>query len=263
MPFIKHAFCICHIRSKFSSCVDDFEREWPLLVSKFNLQENKHVRGLYEIKKSWVPAYLHDHFFGDMTTTGLCESINCFVKRFTTSRSCLTQLVDLAVEDIGQTQLRHTMLDTYRGSSLRTLSPLEEQVYKRFLAFAFKKFQQEFERDTQYTICEQDNLFFIVREALQGVGHTRHKVKWNCDTIICSYCFEIPMRYLPLRWFCDEFHVDVVAPAHNQRMVNCEDMGDGIVDLDEDDFISSPPISKTKGRPKFRREIGGKEVAPQ
>ncbi|KAK9723791.1 hypothetical protein RND81_05G025500 [Saponaria officinalis] len=142
MSFTKHAFCIWHITSKFSSwftsllryqyshlCaafyrlykldnVEDFEREWPLLVSTFNLQENKHVRGLYEIKKSWVPAYLRDHFLDGMTTMGRCESINCFVKRFTTSRSCLTQLikqVDLAVEDIGQTQLRHTMLDTYRG----------------------------------------------------------------------------------------------------------------------------------------------------
>ncbi|KAK9704951.1 hypothetical protein RND81_07G022500 [Saponaria officinalis] len=272
--FTKHAFCIWHIT------------EWPLLVSRFNLQENKHVRGLYRIKKSWVPAYLRDHFFGGMTTTGRCESINCFVKRFTTSRSCLTQLiknVDLAVEDIGQTQLRHTMLDTYRGSSLRTLSPLEEQVYTRFAAFAFKKFQQEFKRATQYTVCEQDNLFFIVKHYKES-DTQEHKVKWACDTITCSCkifefwdilcrhillvfihkdCFEIPMRYLPLRWYRDEFYVGVVAPAPNQRMINCKDMGNGIVDLDEDDFISHPPISKTKGRPKFRREIGGKEAAPK
>ncbi|XP_074293392.1 protein FAR1-RELATED SEQUENCE 11-like [Silene latifolia] len=122
MPFTKHAFCIWHITSKFSGwftallreqysyfCtefyqlykldnIEDFEREWSLLIPKFILQENKHV--------------------------------------------------DLAVGDIEQTQLHHTMLDTYKGSTLCTLSPLEEQLYKVFTTFSFKKFQEEFERAT-------------------------------------------------------------------------------------------------------------------
>ncbi|KAL6501354.1 hypothetical protein OROHE_025001 [Orobanche hederae] len=147
MPYTKHAFCIWHITSKLYRMdnIDDFKREWPIVISKFNLQENKYVTGLYEIKRNWVSAYLRAHFFGGMTTTGRCESINSFVKRFTSSRSCLTQLIkqiDLAVENVEQTQLHHTMLVTYRGSSLRTLSPLEEQVHKLFTPFAFKKFQQ-------------------------------------------------------------------------------------------------------------------------
>ncbi|KAK9713996.1 hypothetical protein RND81_06G064200 [Saponaria officinalis] len=150
MPFTKHAFCIWHITSKFSGwftvllrdqysywCaefyrlyrldnIDDFEQKWPLVISKFNLQENKHVCGLYKIKRSWVPAYLRNFFFGGISTTGRCESIKIFVKRFTSSRSCLTRLVEqvnLAIEDVGQTHLHYIMLDTYRGSSLRTLSP--------------------------------------------------------------------------------------------------------------------------------------------
>ncbi|XP_074277291.1 protein FAR1-RELATED SEQUENCE 11-like [Silene latifolia] len=190
MPSTKHAFCIWHITSKFYGwftailreqysyfCtefyrlykldnIDDFEWEWSLLISKFNLQGNKHICGLYEIKYNWVPAYLRDYFFGGMTTTGRCESINSFVKRFTSSRSCLTQLikqVDLAVGDIEQTQLRHIMLDTYRSSTLRTLSSLERQAYKVFTTFSFKKFQEEFERATQYSICEEGDVVFIVQ----------------------------------------------------------------------------------------------------
>lgn len=117
MPFTKHAFCIWHITSKFSSwfisilrekyftwCsefyklykldnIEDFESEWPEIISKYNLQENKHIKGLYEVKEFWVPAYLRGYFFGGMTTTGRSESINSFVKGFTNSRSCLTQLM--------------------------------------------------------------------------------------------------------------------------------------------------------------------------
>ncbi|KAI5442422.1 hypothetical protein KIW84_011481 [Lathyrus oleraceus] len=68
--------------------IDDFEEEWFIIVSKYNLEANKHIKGLYEVKQYWVPAYLRGYFFGGMITTGRSESINGFVKRFTSSRSC-------------------------------------------------------------------------------------------------------------------------------------------------------------------------------
>ena len=114
-PSTKHSFCIWHITSKFSGwftailrsqyqqwCTDfyemyhletpeEFEHQWPYMIAKYNLHSNKHVIGLYEIKQFWVPAYLRDHFFGGMTTTGRSESINAFVKRFISSHTNLSQ----------------------------------------------------------------------------------------------------------------------------------------------------------------------------
>lgn len=52
--------------------------------------------------------------------------------------------------------MHHTMLDTYRGSSLRTLSPLENQVSKVFTKYDFQKIQLQFEMATQYKICEEN-----------------------------------------------------------------------------------------------------------
>lgn len=113
MSSTKHAFCIWHITAKFSGwftsilrnrysswCadfykldnIDDFEEEWFIIVSKYNLEANKDIKGLYEVKQYWVPTYLHRYFFGGMTTTRRSESINGFVKCFTSSRSCLFQL---------------------------------------------------------------------------------------------------------------------------------------------------------------------------
>jgi len=116
MSSTKHAFCIWHITAKFSGwftsilrnryfswCadfyklykldnIDDFEEEWFIIVSKYNLEANKHIIDLYELKQHWVPAYLCGHFFGGMTTTERSESTNGFVKRFTLSRSSLFQL---------------------------------------------------------------------------------------------------------------------------------------------------------------------------
>nr|KYP64016.1 Protein FAR1-RELATED SEQUENCE 11 [Cajanus cajan] len=114
MPLTKHAFCMWHITSKFSGwftallckqysqlCAsfyqlykvdtqEEFENQWPQVIEKFNMQNNKHVLGLYGIRRYWVPAYLHDYFFAEMTTIGRSESINTFVKQFRNSHVCLS-----------------------------------------------------------------------------------------------------------------------------------------------------------------------------
>ncbi|KAL8151102.1 hypothetical protein V2J09_020910 [Rumex salicifolius] len=78
-------------------------------------------------------------FFVGMTTTGRSESINAFLKRFTSSHIWLSKLIN-----------------PYRGSSLRTFSPLEEQSFDTFTPYAFRKFQEEFGRATQYLVSEYD-----------------------------------------------------------------------------------------------------------
>jgi hypothetical protein len=60
------------------------------VVAKYNLQSNKHVKGLYDVRNYWALAYLRDYFFGGMTTTGRSEGINEFIKRFINSHTSLT-----------------------------------------------------------------------------------------------------------------------------------------------------------------------------
>lgn len=117
LPTTKHSFCIWHITSKFSCwfvallrtsyqdwCADfyevykitipeEFESKWNLMVHKYNLQENKHIQGLHNVRFFWAPAYLRDHFFGGMITTGRSESINAFIKKFVSSHISLTDFV--------------------------------------------------------------------------------------------------------------------------------------------------------------------------
>lgn len=95
----KHSYCIWHITSKFScwfatllredyqkwcsnfyklyklTLPEEFEHTWSVIIAKYNLQENKHVKGLYNVRYFWAPAYLRDYFSGGMITTGRSESI--------------------------------------------------------------------------------------------------------------------------------------------------------------------------------------------
>ncbi|GJQ94340.1 FAR1-related sequence 11-like protein [Tanacetum coccineum] len=136
MPTTKHSFCIWHITSKFScwfsallrteyqswcgdfytlyrmTYVEEFEHNWPIFVAKYNLQNNNHVQGLYEIRMSWAPCYLRNYFFGGMTSTSRSESINAFIKRFVSSRTSLKDFVrqvELAIEEIENSEAHNKM----------------------------------------------------------------------------------------------------------------------------------------------------------
>ncbi|XP_074342210.1 protein FAR1-RELATED SEQUENCE 11-like [Apium graveolens] len=188
MPLTKLAFCIWHITSKFSN--------WH----------------------SWVPAYLREHFFVGMTTTGRSESFNAFIKRF----------VDLAIEDIVQNQLQARMLEKYRGVSLRTLSPLEEQAQKVLTPFSFKKIQEHFERATHYTIHTNSVGGFVVQHYAQG--DTQNKIIFDQERV-----------------------VDVVSETQGESNI--------FEDANLAGPVYCPPKSKTKGRPKSKRSKGGKECS--
>lgn len=117
MPTTKHSFCIWHITTKFScwfttllqneyqnwcrdfytlykmASIEEFEHNWLMIVKKYNMEKNKHVKGLYKIRMSWAPAYLRNYFFGGMTSTSRSESINGVIKRFVSSNSSLRDFV--------------------------------------------------------------------------------------------------------------------------------------------------------------------------
>ncbi|GAA0176266.1 hypothetical protein LIER_29287 [Lithospermum erythrorhizon] len=94
-----------------------------------------------------MPSTKHAFCIWHITSkfSGRSESINAFIKRFVSSHSTLVQLmkqVHLAMEDIEETQFHNTMLVTFRGSSLRTLSPLEQEAHNISTPYAFKIFQE-------------------------------------------------------------------------------------------------------------------------
>ena len=70
------------------------------------------------------------------------------------------------------------MLETYRGSSLRTLSPLEDQAHSVLTPYAFKLFQEEFGRATQYSVL-QENGFEFVLQYYKDKTSKKHIVLWD------------------------------------------------------------------------------------
>ncbi|KAL2935278.1 Protein FAR1-RELATED SEQUENCE 11 [Bienertia sinuspersici] len=308
MPTTKHSFCIWHITSKFSCwfvallrndyqkwCADfyglykmtipmEFELNWSLMVQKYNLQNNKHVLGLYKVRHFWAPAYLRDHFFGGMITTGRSESINAFIKRFVSSHICLIDFVKqlhMVIEGISQGRSHNKVIASLKPVSLNTKSPLEKQASEVLTPFAFKKFQEEFARATMYTVKQGENNEFMVKY-FEGNTAKQHRVFWDGHTMLCSCknfefwgiicrhalrafmhtdCFNIPPFYLPPRWHCDVLDVTNIMEEVDdifQEEEECTPTNNN--EVGSEDVVLFPPPSKTKGRPKKRREKGGKET---
>ena len=67
------------------------------------------------------------------------------------------------------------MLETFRGSSLRTLSLLGYQAHNVLTPYAFKNFQKEFERATQYSIHQENHIEFVV-QYYKDEANQKHKV---------------------------------------------------------------------------------------
>lgn len=57
------------------------------------------------------------------------------------------------------------MLATLRPVSLNTKSPLAEQAFNILTPFAFKKFQEGFERASQYLVVHFEGGEFIIRHS--------------------------------------------------------------------------------------------------
>ncbi|KAL2896054.1 Protein FAR1-RELATED SEQUENCE 11 [Bienertia sinuspersici] len=325
LPTTKHSFCIWHITSKFSCwfaallrtayqdwCADfdgaykttiatEFEHKWNVMVHKYDLQENKHIQGLYDVKYFWAPAYLRDHFFGGMITTGRSESINAFIKKFVSShvsRTNFVKQIDIAVQEIGQGRICDNMTAILRPIPVKSKSPLEEQAFRVFTPYAFKKFQEEFIRASQYSVMhDQGNTFFV--RYFEGATPRNHSVFWggvmascSCKNfefwgVLCRHilrvfshtnCFKIPSLYLPLRWYRNSSEASSVVQegdvhsTSNQGALHTtyEVQGDNIELEEESNIVNNastnehvvylPPKSKIKGRPKKRREKGGKEL---
>ncbi|GJW27569.1 FAR1-related sequence 11-like protein [Tanacetum coccineum] len=246
-PFTKHAFCIWHITSKFSGwftsilrgeysswcfefyvlykldTVEEFEHQWPLVIGKYKLNENKNVVGLYKIKEFWVPVYLRDFFFSGMTTTGRSESINAFKKRFISSRICLSQFikqVDLAIEDVEQKQC---MI-----------------IY-------------EFGKAFQYLVKEEN------KPSLR-LSITK-RVDW-ISVLVHKDCFEIPSTYWSPQWCRQEVELDESFISHQQESsivaTYLDNFDPPLVDL-----VHCPPRSIPKGQPKTCRLKPQKELTKQ
>nr|XP_017246872.1 PREDICTED: protein FAR1-RELATED SEQUENCE 9-like [Daucus carota subsp. sativus] len=70
----------------------EFEEGWKSVIKEFELEDNRWLTDMYDMRESWIPAYFRDKpMYGLIRTTSRSESENFFFSNFHQSGSSLCQ----------------------------------------------------------------------------------------------------------------------------------------------------------------------------
>jgi hypothetical protein len=203
--------------------IEDFEMGWRDMVNCFALHTNRHIASLFGLRSLWALPYLRSNFFAGMTTPGHSKSINAFIQRFLSAQTRLAHFVEqvaVAVDFKDQAGEQQTMQQNLQNISLKTGAPMESHAASILTPFAFSKLQEQLVLSAHYASFQMEDGFLVRHHTKLEGGR---KVYWvpregiiSCSChqfefsgILCRHalrvlstgnCFQIPERYMPLRW---------------------------------------------------------------
>ncbi|KAJ4801230.1 Protein FAR1-RELATED SEQUENCE 5 [Rhynchospora pubera] len=214
-----------------SLTVEEFEVAWAALLDKHKLNDNNHLKNMFETRSEWVPAYFRNVFFAKMSTTQRSEGINSVVKMGMTSHTSIYKFVlkfDAMVESIWQREGDEDLKSMNESPQLWSLYQLEvdaRQVYTRSIFRKFKELLkvstlgvvEELVRDVTYLVKIDSNpliqnwvpesyivivdkkfeLFTCTCKGFEFHGLLcSHSIKVMCNIGIQN----LPSRYILKRW---------------------------------------------------------------
>ncbi|CAI0456821.1 unnamed protein product [Linum tenue] len=197
--------------------IEDFELGWRDMVTSFGLHANRHIANLYALRSLWALPYLRSHFFAGMMAIGHSKSINAFIQRFLIAQTRLPHFVEQFKDQAAEQQI---MQQNLQNINLKTGAPMESHAASVLTPYAFSKLQEQLVLAAHYASFQMEDGFLVRHHTKLEGGR---KVYWmpregiiSCSChqfefsgILCRHtlrvlstgnCFQIPERYLPVRW---------------------------------------------------------------
>ncbi|WVY95348.1 hypothetical protein V8G54_034436 [Vigna mungo] len=201
-PNTRHRWCLWHIMKKIpeklqgyadykdikrelkqvvynSNSVHSFVYGWERMITIFSLQTNEWLSSLYEERSRWVPCYLRNTFWADMSTTQRSEK---FVKQYD---NALQQKIEKEI------QADFTSLNTTLPYGSQSL--IERQFQKHYTHAKFAEIQSEFRGKINCFVdgvVVQDNssLYRVTEDSIHNDSREERRVT------------ELPSKYILTRW---------------------------------------------------------------
>lgn len=149
------------LKAELENCVNEsesirtFETNWASLIDKFDLMKNTWLQGLFSIRQRWVPVYLKDHFFAEMSPSQKLETMNDFYKKHFNTKTSLKVLLaqfELAMASRYEDEVQAELNTICTDPILKTASPIEKQAALIYTRTVFEKFQEEFVESFGYNV---------------------------------------------------------------------------------------------------------------
>lgn len=176
--------------AEFQKCInltetiDDFESCWESLLQRYDLGDNEWLQSMYNARQQWVPVYLQDTFFGEMSITQGSDSINSYFDGYINASTNIQVLIKQYEKAIATRYEKEVKADydTINTSPvLRTPSPMEKQAAYLYTRKIFMKFQEELVETLAYpaTMIDDTGSETIYRVAKFGEDNKAHFVRFS------------------------------------------------------------------------------------
>ena len=207
-PETRHRFCkwdvfgevqerlidVCGVHPEFEAefrrCVnsaettDEFESNWESLVRRYELVDNEWLQAMYKTRYQWVPVYLRDTFFGEMSALHGSDTSSSYFDGFinaTTTVQALIKQYEKAIADRYEKEVKEDYDTLNTAPVLRTPSPMEKQAAGVYTRNIFARFQEELVETLAYaaTLMEDARSQATYRVAKFGEDNKEHFVRFN------------------------------------------------------------------------------------
>ncbi|GJW86773.1 FAR1-related sequence 5-like protein [Tanacetum coccineum] len=202
---------ICDIVWTYQILPYEFEREWEIMIKDFQLDDNKWLQDMFDIRESWIPAFLRDELMaGLMRTTSRSESENHFFGKWTSPHLTLMEFLshyDMAIEYQRYIECKNDHDSIYKNLKLKTNLQMEKEAIVQV-----DNAEKYSIRDMQAKNRIRGDNNFVVYQ----VDFCKSKMEVECSCkhyeaygLLCRHIFyvlrmnnikEFPRKYLNKRW---------------------------------------------------------------
>ncbi|XP_050235415.1 protein FAR1-RELATED SEQUENCE 5-like isoform X2 [Mercurialis annua] len=204
-PATRHRFCIWNIFKEaqerlsevyqshpsfdmdFQKCinmtdtVDEFESCWESLIQKYDLRDSEWFQSMYDARQQWVPVYLRDTFFGDMSMLQGSDSIHSYFDGYINASTNIQGLIkqyEKAIATHFEKEVKADYDTMNTPPLLKTPSPMEKQAANLYTRKIFMRFQEELVETLAYaaTVIDDIGLSITYRVTKFGEEQKTHFV---------------------------------------------------------------------------------------
>ncbi|KAL6905878.1 hypothetical protein ACP4OV_003479 [Aristida adscensionis] len=190
------------LRDELESCVLEsetiatFETTWSLIIDKYDLKKNSWLQAIYNIRQKWVPLYLADTFFAEISSRHKLETMNDFYKKYFNTKTTLEVFLnqfDLSMSSRYEDEAKADMDAYLNKATTKTASLIEKQAAGIYTKAIFSKFQEEF----------TESLGYIIQKTKDGSisKYSVTKDENPSDTFFVTYNASNKMAYCSCKYF--------------------------------------------------------------
>lgn len=164
--------------------VEEFESCWLSLIDKYDLREHQWLQLIYADRRQWVPVYLRDTFFAEISITQRSDSMNSYFDGYVNASTTLLLFVkqyEKALESRYEKEVKADYDTINTAPVLKTPSPMEKQAAGLYTRKMFMKFQEELVETLTFLAMkvEDEEAGSIYQVSKFGESHKAYFVRFN------------------------------------------------------------------------------------